>query len=167
MNNRTRMLVEGGLAAGLAIVLSYLRIWRMPQGGSVTLENIPILIYALRWGFKGGFGAGAVAGIVQLVLGGYVVHPAQALLDYPIAFGVLGCAGLIRRPLWGGLLLGTTLRLAAHIFSGVIFFASYAPEGTNVWLYSTIYNGSYMLPNLALTLILAYLIWPRLNKINQ
>jgi len=159
------MLVEGGLAAGLAIALSYLRLWRMPQGGSITLENLPLLIYALRWGVKGGFGAGAVAGLVQLILGGYVVHPAQALLDYPIAFGVLGFAGLIRKPLWGGMLLGTTLRLAAHIASGVIFFASYAPEGTNVLLYSTIYNGSYMLPNLVISVILAYLIWPRLKKV--
>ncbi|MBN1333721.1 MAG: energy-coupled thiamine transporter ThiT [Synergistales bacterium] len=165
MQNRTRMLVEGGLAAGLAIALSYLRIFRMPQGGSVTLENLPLLIYALRWGFKGGFGAGVVAGLVQLILGGYVVHPAQALLDYPIAFGVLGFAGLVRKPIWAGMLLGTSLRLVAHILSGVIFFASYAPEGTNVWLYSTIYNGSYMVPNLALSLILAYLIWPRLKKV--
>ena len=75
MNTKTRMLVEGGLAAALAIALSYLKLWRMPQGGSVTLENIPLLIFSLRWGIKAGMGAGVVAGIVQLMLGGYVVHP--------------------------------------------------------------------------------------------
>jgi thiamine transporter len=50
------------------------------------------------------------------------------------------------------------------VLSGVIFFASYAPEGTNVWLYSTVYNVSYMLPNLGLTIILTYILWPRLKK---
>ncbi len=165
MNTKTRMLVEGGLAAALAIALSYLKLWRMPQGGSVTLENIPLLIFSLRWGIKAGMGAGVVAGIVQLMLGGYVVHPVQALLDYPLAFGALGLAGSVRRPIWVGLSLGSFLRFACHVLSGVVFFGSYAPEGTNVWLYSTIYNGSYMLPNLIIAFILTYLIWPRLKKI--
>jgi thiamine transporter len=108
-------------------------------------------------------GAGAVAGLLQLILGGYVVHPLQALLDYPLAFGVLGLAALTPRPLWLGLTLGTFLRLVCHVLSGVVFFASYAPEGTNVWLYSTVYNGSYMLPNLGLSIILTYILWPRLK----
>lgn len=159
------MLVEGGLAAALAIALSYLKLWRMPQGGSVTLENIPLLIFSLRWGMKAGIGTGVVAGLIQLMLGGYVVHPAQALLDYPLAFGALGLAGSVARPLWVGLTIGSFMRLACHVLSGVIFFGSYAPEGTNVWLYSTIYNGSYMLPNLVLAFLLTYLIWPRLKKI--
>jgi len=165
MNNKTRILVEAGLAAGLAVALSYLRIWRMPQGGSITLENIPLLIFALRWGVKAGLGAGVVAGLIQLILGGYVVHPVQALLDYPVAFGALGMAGSIPRPLWAGMTLGTGLRLFCHVLSGVVFFGSYAPEGTNVWMYSIIYNGSFMLPNLVIAVGLAYLIWPRLKKI--
>ena len=165
MNTKTRMLVEGGLAAALAIALSYLKLWRMPQGGSVTLENIPLLIFSLRWGIKAGMGAGVVAGIVQLMLGGYVVHPVQALLDYPLAFGALGLAGSVRRPIWVGLSLGSFMRFSCHVLSGVVFFGSYAPEGTNVWLYSIIYNGSYMLPNLVIAFILTYLIWPRLKKI--
>jgi thiamine transporter len=161
---KVRILVEAALAAALALALSYLRLWHMPQGGSVTLENVPILIFALRWGLKAGFGAGAVAGLLQLILGGYVVHPLQALLDYPLAFGALGLAALTPRPLWLGLTLGTFLRLVCHVLSGVIFFASYAPEGTNVWLYSTVYNGSYMLPNLGLSIILTYILWPRLKE---
>jgi len=136
----------------------------MPQGGSVTLENVPLLIFALRWGVRHGIGAGAVAGLIQLMLGGYVVHPIQALLDYPLAFGALGLAGTVRKPLWIGLTLGSAMRLLCHVLSGVVFFGSYAPEGTNVWLYSTIYNGSFMLPNLLLACILTYLIWPRLNR---
>jgi len=161
---KVRILVESALAAALAIALSYLRLWRMPQGGSITLENVPILIFALRWGLKAGTGAGAVAGLLQLILAGYVVHPLQALLDYPLAFAALGFAALAPSPLWLGLATGTFLRFACHVLSGVIFFASYAPEGTNVWLYSAVYNGSYMLPNLGLTIILTYILWPRIKE---
>lgn len=164
-NRKVRILVEGALAAALALALSYLRLWRMPQGGSITLENVPLLIFALRWGFKAGFGAGAVAGILQLILGGYVVHPVQALLDYPLAFAVLSFAALVKRPMWAGLVLGSGARFVCHVLSGVVFFASYAPEGTNVWLYSSIYNGSFMLPSLVLSIAAVYILWPRLKTI--
>ncbi len=164
-NRKVRILVEGALAASLALALSYLRLWRMPQGGSITLENVPLLIFALRWGLKAGFGAGAVTGILQLILGGYVVHPAQALLDYPLAFGALSLAALWERPPWGGVLLGSAARFVCHLLSGVVFFAAYAPEGTNVWLYSAIYNGSFMLPSMVLSVAAVYLLWPRLKKI--
>lgn len=164
-NRKVRVLVEGALAVSLALALSYLKLWRMPQGGSITLENVPLLIFALRWGFRAGFGAGTVAGILQLILGGYVVHPAQALLDYPLAFAVLSFAALWERPLWAGLALGSGARFLCHLFSGVIFFGAYAPEGTNVWLYSAIYNGSFMLPSLALSIAAVYIILPRLKMI--
>lgn len=164
-NRKVRILVEGALAAALALALSYVRLWRMPQGGSITLENVPLLLFTLRWGLRAGFGAGSVAGLLQLILGGYVVHPVQALLDYPLAFGALSLAALWKRPLWGGMLLGSAARFVCHLLSGVVFFAAYAPEGTNVWLYSAIYNGSFMLPTLALSVAAVYLLWPRLKKI--
>jgi thiamine transporter len=167
MRNKTRVLVEGALAVAMTVAFSYIRLWRMPQGGSVTLENVPLLIFALRHGLKYGVGAGFVAGIIQLTLGGYVVHPIQALLDYPLAFAALGLAAFVRKPLWGGLTLGTISRLFCHVLSGVIFFGSYAPEGTNVWLYSIIYNGSYMVPNLILGIFVTYLVWGRLSRIGQ
>jgi thiamine transporter len=167
MRTKTRVLVEGALAVAMTVAFSHLKLWRMPQGGSVTLENIPLLLFALRHGVKWGVGAGLVAGLVQLLLGGYVVHPIQALLDYPLAFGVLGIAALIRKPLWAGLTLGSCGRLICHVLSGVVFFGSYAPEGTNVWLYSIVYNSSYMVPNLALSILVTYMVWKRLSHINQ
>ena len=165
-NRKVRILVEGALAASLALALSYLRIWRMPQGGSITLENIPIFIFALRWGLKAGFGAGSVAGLLQLILGGYVVHPAQAILDYPLAFAVLALAAVWRSPLWGGLALGSAARFICHLLSGVVFFSAYAPEGTNVWAYSAVYNASFMLPSLVLSIAAMYILWPRLKNIS-
>ena len=167
MTLSTRTLVEGALAAALAVALSYLKIWNMPQGGSITLENVPLIIFALRQGLRGGLAAGAVAGLLQLLLGGYVVHPAQALLDYPLAFASLGLAALAPRPLWAGALLASLARFGCHVLSGVVFFGSYAPEGTNVWLYSMGYNGSFMAPNLVLTLVACYLLIPRLEGLRR
>ncbi len=162
---KLRILVEGALAAALTLGLSYVKLWHMPQGGSVTLENIPLIIFALRWGVKAGFGAGAVAGLLQLMLGGYVVHPAQALLDYPLAFGALGAAGMFKKPLWLGPTIGSALRFVCHLLSGVVFFAAFAPEGTNVWVYSAVYNGAFMLPNLLLTIVVVYMLWPKIRNL--
>jgi len=163
-SEKVRILVEGAMTAALTVALSYVRIWRMPQGGSITLENVPLFLFALRWGVKAGLGAGSVAGLLQLVLGGYIIHPAQALLDYPLAFAALTLAALWRKPLWAGLTLGTSARLLCHVLSGAIFFAAYAPEGSNVWLYSTVYNATFMVPNLALSIVAVYIIWPRISK---
>lgn len=161
-----KFMVEGALAAALTVALSYVKLWEMPQGGSITLESIPLLIFSLRRGVRSGAGAGAIAGLLQMLLGGYIVHPVQALLDYPLAFGALGLAGMIRKPLWAGVTLGSFARFACHVVSGAVFFGSYAPKGTNVWIYSVTYNGSYMLPNLAIAVLVVLLLWPRVSRVS-
>jgi thiamine transporter len=164
---RNTILIEGALAVALSVVFSALRLWTMPQGGSVTLEMVPLFLFALRRGGKAGCAAGAVSGIMQLITGGYFVHPLQVFLDYPVAFGVLGTAGFFRKsPLWLGIGIGGFLRFCCHVLSGVVFFSAFAPEGVNVWLYSAVYNGSYMAPTLVVSAILTYLAWPRLKRIS-
>lgn len=148
----TRMLIEGGVMVGLAYVLNLIKVFDLPQGGSVTAGSmIPILIFAYRWGAKSGILAGVVFGLMQLFLGGYVATPVQAALDYPIAFGLLGIAGFFSKegevPFSGafvGIFLALLARTMAHVISGVVFFAEYAPEGMNPFIYSLVYNGSYM-----------------------
>lgn len=148
----TRMLIEGGVMVGLAYVLNLIKLFEMPQGGSVTAGSmIPILIFAYRWGAQSGVLAGVVFGLMQLFMGGYVATPIQAALDYPIAFGLLGLAGLFTKerevPFVGaffGITLAMLLRTIAHVISGVVFFAEYTPEGMNPIVYSLVYNGSYM-----------------------
>ena len=166
MKPNVKVMVEGALAAALTVALSYVKLWEMPQGGSITLEAIPLLVFSLRRGVRPGLGAGAVAGLLQLMLGGYIVHPVQAVLDYPLAFGALGLAGFTRKPLWAGVVLGSVARFACHVLSGAVFFGSYAPKGTNVWVYSLTYNGSYMLPNLVIAVVVVALLWPRLSRIS-
>ncbi len=162
MKGNTRILVEASLSIALALSLSYVKIFRMPQGGSITLENVPLLLFALRYGLKTGLGAGVVAGFLQLILGGYVAHPVQAVLDYPLAFGLLGLAGAFKDSRWIGIVLGSSARLACHVASGVVFFASYAPAGQNPFIYSLVYNGSYMVPNTVISIVLITALWKRL-----
>jgi len=163
---RLRWLVEGAVVAALSVILSYLRLWQMPQGGSITLESLPLLLLALWRGPRVGMAAGAISGLLLLVLGGYVVHPVQGVLDYPGAFAMLGIAGFLPRPWWGGFCLGTLGRFCCHVVSGAVFFGSFAPEGSSVWVYSTLYNASFTFPSLLLNLALAALLWPRLRSLS-
>lgn len=167
-NWTVKMLVEGGLCIALSFVLGYIKLFSMPQGGSVTAgEMIPIIIFALRHGSLPGIVVGALYGFVQMLFGGSIFHPLQAILDYPVAFGVLGLAGLFSSefektksvvPVIKGASLGIVLRMIAHTLTGAIFFASYAPEGQNPWAYSIIYNASYLVVEFAITIVIIYLL---------
>jgi len=164
---RTRILVEGALCVALSVVFSYLKIFSMPQGGSVTIEMAPLFYFAYRHGVRWGLTAGALSGVLQLIFGGYVVHPAQAFLDYPAAFACVGIAGFLgqgTREIVAGTVIASVARLACHVLSGVIFFASYTPEGTNVWLYSFIYNTTFMVPSVLISAALALILRKKLLK---
>lgn len=162
-----KQLVEMGVALALAVVFGLIRVYRLPQGGSVSLEMVPIFFIAFRYGPLAGMVTGALYGVLQLFLGAYIVHPLQLILDYPLAFAPLGLAGLFREFMKRGKVWVTTLaifigslgRFSCHFLSGVIFFAQYAPDemwgisiGGNPYLYSTLYNLSYLLPEALITL---------------
>lgn len=176
MKNRmsTKMVVEAGIMIGLATALSYFKILEMPQGGSVTLGSmIPIILFSLRYGLVPGLMAGSVYGVVQFFVGPYFVHPIQFVLDYPLAFGLLGVSGLFQAqfqkgsfvaPVIGGI-MAIALRLAMHVCSGAVFFAEYTPEGMNPWIYSTVYNGSYLGVELVLTVVVLGLLVKPLSKL--
>ncbi len=170
--NQVRIMTEIGMTVALAVIFNFIPLWRMPQGGSVSLEMLPILIIALRWGAGPGMMAGAVYGLVQLALGPFIVHPAQLVLDYPLAYMLVGLAGIFSNKInlrtrgnrYGWLLVavltGGLGRFICHFLSGIIFFAQYVPEGQNLWVYSAIYNVSFLLP----ALLLSYIIIIPLTK---
>ncbi len=172
-NQNLRMLVEGALMIALAYVLSLIKIWEMPNGGSITAGSmLPILIYAYRWGGKQGVFAGVVYGLIQFLLGPkWSFHPISILGDYLVAFGALGLVGfftkkedtLLKASL--GIAAGVFFRWVAHVISGAIVFASYAPEGQNPWVYSMIYNASFLIPELAITVVLFALLYKPLKRI--
>jgi len=164
-----RSIAEIGVAIGLAAVLHLVRLWEMPQGGSITLGTmVPLLILALRRGPAVGALAGALYGLFEgwILSGGrFFYHPAQVILDYPLAYGVLGVAGFFPRYPAFGVVMAAAARYLAHVLSGVVFFASYAPQGQPVWLYSLGYNITYLGPEFALAIVLTLLVWERLTRL--
>jgi thiamine transporter len=151
----TRVLAEAALAIALAFVLGLIKVFQMPFGGSISLEMVPLILLALRQGPTVGIVAGAAYGLLNLAVEPIVLHPVQVIFDYPLAFGVLGFAGFFK-PTVPGAILGTIVavlaRFLCHFVSGVVFFASYAPEGWNPYLYSAAYNAGYLVPSLAIAL---------------
>ena len=158
-------LAEIGVAIALAAVLGQVRLFVMPQGGSVSLELLPIIFIAVRRGVVPAATTGLLYGLLQLGLpGAFVYHPAQAALDYPLAFMSLAVAGFVDVRRWRALALAVLLALSArfcfHFLAGLIFFASYAPQWEAPWLYSATYNLLYLLPEGVLTTLL---LWPALK----
>jgi thiamine transporter len=156
-----RVLTEAALAIALAFVLGFIKFWQMPLGGEISLAMVPLILLALRQGPWVGVLAGAAYGILNLIATPFVVHPVQVLFDYPVAFGVLGLAGLFAPTAWGavvGTAVAVLARFAAHFVSGVAFFASYAPEDWNPYLYSAAYNAAYLIPSLVITAVIVVVL---------
>ncbi|MDE7270375.1 MAG: energy-coupled thiamine transporter ThiT [Acetatifactor sp.] len=172
MNNKTKILVEGAVMVALATVLSFIRVFRLPWGGSVTLLSmLPIVLFSIRRGIGPGLTVSFVYSLIQFTqsimdgLFGWGLTPGMLLacifLDYIGAFFVLGIAGIFRKkdlPGWiCGISLAIVLRFVFHFLSGAIIWHSYGElwqgfSTENTYLYSFLYNGCYLLPELIFTL---------------
>lgn len=160
-----KKLTMSAVLIALSAALSMVKVFEMPLGGSVTLLSmLPVCMLSIMYGCKWGLFCSFVYSLTQLVMGiGSVLSwglTPQALVgsivfDYLAAFTVLGLAGMFRRhgvPGYiGGISLALLLRAVSHVISGVIFFASWAPEGWNPFVYSIAYNGAYMVPETVFT----------------
>lgn len=138
-----RGVVFGGMCLALSFALSYIKIFRMPFGGAVTLcSMLPIMMYGIWAGPYYGFGAAFAYGLLQMIQGVEFYHPVQFALDYILAFTALGIASLFSEkktaPL--GILVAGFARMLCSVVSGAVFFGQWAPEGMNPWAYSLIYN---------------------------
>jgi thiamine transporter len=177
----TRTLVEGALCVALAAVLNSVFVWQMPNGGRVSLVMVPLVVFGLRRGWAWGLTAGALFGLLDLLIEpAGIVFPLQIVVDFPLAFGAAGLVAGLFRPAWRaaathgtGAMAGVATvatvgacaaRFAAHWVSGVVFFAQYA-EGQPVWLYSLVYNGSYMLPATIVSAAAVALLMPALERL--
>ncbi|MCL5037198.1 MAG: energy-coupled thiamine transporter ThiT [Chloroflexi bacterium] len=163
-----RSIVEIGLTVALALVLAAVKIFHMPMGGEISLGILPILILSLWRGAAPGMTAGLLYGLAHYVQDPFIIHPVQFLLDYPVAHALLGLSGIFSRltPPWKavipGMIFGVGLDFLCHLISGVVFFKTYMPEINwlgmsfpyNPWLYSFLYNISYILPELIASIIL-------------
>ena len=174
-HTRVRALTEGAIFVALAFVLSFVKLYELPNGGSLTPAMFPILLFGLRWGVGRGLMAGFVFGLLQLIFDGAYAWGWQSMvLDYLLAFTPLGLAGLFKGKAWGifpGTVLGCAARFVIHYISGITIYRIIEPTavpgfGTfdNAHLYSLVYNGSYMVPNTLLALLLAGVLYVPLKR---
>lgn len=155
----TKILAEIAIFVALATALSFIIVYTLPQGGSITAGSmVPIIWLALRRGPKVGLFAGTVYGLIQFTIQPYFLNPVQMLLDYPLAFGILGVAGWTKKQPVLGASAGIIGRFIMHFVAGVVYWAPlYAPE-LNPYVYSAVYNGSYLVPELVVSGIIVYLL---------
>ena len=161
-----KSLAYAAMCVALAFVLSYIKLFEMPQGGSVTLcSMLPIMLFAAAYGVGPGMLVGAVYGLLQSLQGGWFVHPIQFLLDYPLAFALIGLAGLYRVlpkqwsswSLYGAMIIGAVGRAFSATLAGILYWET-AP-----WA-SLVYNGTYLIPDTAICIVLAVFVGKRIMK---
>ncbi len=151
----TKMLINISLMLAMATILQYLRIYHFPQGGSITLGGmIPMLLISFRYGAGVGTLAGFIFGLINLIQDPFILHPIQVLFDYPLPFMAMGLAGFFPRRKILSALLALCGRFLCHFISGVIFFASYAPEEMSPVIYSLAANSTYMVPEIIICLLI-------------
>lgn len=165
----SKSIAYAAICIAMSFALSYLRIVRMPQGGSITPASLlPLMLYSFMFGTKKGVFAGFIYGLLQAFQTPDIIHPAQFVLDYPAAFACIGLAGLFanfkklnKLPqiqfLLGGVVAGFG-RFLMHFISGTFAFGTWAPEGTPAWLYSLGYQAGYVLPDVAITVAVGVIV---------
>ena len=173
-NLKLRALCEGAVLLAAAQVLSYIKIWEMPWGGSVVLSMIPLVLFAARWGLGSGLLVGFAFGVLQFLFdGGFAIGWQSIIGDYLLAFAVLGLAGLVPRrshSVFTGTLIAGLARFLVHYVVGATIWAEYMPEEffgmsmTTPWFYSLLYNLAYMLPNIVITLVVFAVAYKPLKK---
>ena len=170
--SKTRVLVECALMIAVGTVLANIKIYTLPNGGSVTLFSmLPFVLISFRHGVKWGLFTGFVNSLLQMLLGfwapptpTFIYFLGEVLLDYLVAFMALGTAGFFAKGFKNrtvGVAVGTFvagfLRFMCSFLSGVLVWGNLS-EGLSVWTYSLVYNASYMLPETLLTVVAAVLL---------
>ena len=176
-----RCLTEGGICIALSLALSYLKIPVMAGfggfGGSIDFVMIPLIIFAVRWGLGWGIGAGLVFGTLKYFLASAgAISWISIIFDYGVAYAFVGFAGIFRKKyslLPVAAFVGCFARFIIHFISGITVYAQYMPEefmgytGMTPVLYSTLYNGTYMLPNTIIAIVVCAALIPVMRRIDK
>ena len=166
----SRCISLAGITVALSFALSYVKLFDLPQGGSVSFASLlPIMLFAYAYGPKKGVFVCLIYGVMQAMQDTYIIHPAQFILDYPVAFSMAGFAGVFAnvKPLEKlpqvkfalGAVIAGALRFISHVFSGVFAFSSSAlSAGQEVWAYSLAYN-SFVFVDIALAMVVGIILF--------
>lgn len=163
----TRELTFAAVAIALTIITSFIKLWHMPMGGSITLFSMLFITLIGYWyGPSFGILTGVAYGLLQLIIDPYILSVPQLLIDYPLSFGALGLSGFFSKKKNGlvlGYLTGVLGRYFFAVISGVVFFGLYAADfGMSPLPYSLLYNGMYIGGEAAITVVV--LLIPSVSK---
>ena len=176
MKNKTatRALCEGAALAAMAQILSWLKLWELPQGGSVNIGMLPVVFFAVRWGAGRGLVCALAYSVLQLIFdGGYAWSWQSIIGDYIAAFTLMGLAGVfrgVRGGIFCGCALASILRFLSSWITGATVWAEYMPEEffgatmTSPWVYSALYNGFYSAVNGALCILIFALMYRPMRR---
>lgn len=164
----SKSIAYAAVCIALSFALSYIKFWQMPQGGSLTLASlVPLMVYSYMFGVRKGVIAGLIYGILQAIQDPWLIHPAQFLLDYPVAFASIGLAGLFAKikaldkipqvKFALGAVVASCLRFISHVLSGVFAFSEYSTLD-NVWAYSLGYN-SFVFVDIAIAIVVGVILF--------
>lgn len=176
---RVLKLTETALLIALATVLSLVKLFELPYGGSITaFSMVPILIIAFRYGPKWGMLAGFVNSLIQLLLGAGTLSYATSavaaiaiiLLDYIFAFSFFGLAGIFKKQIKNDAVaaaVGATfvcfIRYFFHVISGCTVWAGISIPTGAALMYSLSYNATYMIPETIINVVMAFWIFKTLD----
>lgn len=174
----TRAITFAAICIALSFALSYIRLLRMPFGGSITFASLlPLMLYCYMFGCKKGLVAGLIYGVLQAIQDPWLLHPAQFALDYIVAFMAIALTGCLRNVkalngkmrtkfTLGAMIAGAT-RFVSHFFSGVFAFGAGGlsaaedygiPALTNPYLYSLVYQTMYIIPEMIIVIVVGVLL---------
>jgi len=173
---QTRQITEIAVLLAMAVALELIATFlipRQPQGGSISISMIPLVVIVYRNGFKIGLFASLVFGLLNWMIAGFVVYVVwtEVILDYFLAYGVAAFSYFaftnIKDKALGftiGMILAGVFRYVMHYISGIFIFDVFAPDDQPLWLYSLTYNGAYMIPTIVLMGLIAPLIYTKLYE---
>lgn len=168
-----KQLTTSALCLALAFVLSNVKLFKAPMGGSVTLLSMFFITYiGYLYGPRVSLASAFAYGLLQMIVDPYIISVPQLLCDYVLAFTALGLAGFFHNAKFGmykGYLVGVFGRFVFAVLSGVVFFADYTPEGMSPIGYSVAYNGSYLAAEAVLTMVVLFIpaVRAALNRIKN
>lgn len=174
--SQTKSIAYAGVCIALSFALSYVKLFSLPQGGSVTLASmLPLIIYAYVFGARKGVFAGLIYGVLQCLQSPQIYQPLQVLIDYPIAFGIIGVAGIVKNIKWlkspllkfiFGASLACVGRYISHFISGYYVFSSWMMEGYTALSWSIVYN-LYIIVELAIILVVGCILFSSKSLVKQ
>lgn len=156
--SNSKDLALSAILVALGTALSYITLFKMPYGGSVTpFSMLAVVLAGYLLGLKRGVMVGFCVGLLNLLFNPYVIHPVQMLLDYPFAFGALAFGAIFRNSgkfaLTYAYVSGILFRYICSVLSGIIFFGANSPEGFNSVTWSLFYNITYLGSEALLTIV--------------